>query len=88
MVARIAAGGFEPEPLPFDSLNGVPLAPALGSAGPLSFGDAVRHARRVYPHRHHTLGFFVARFRRPNGLSQAVAAATPQTTAQVAEVRA
>lgn len=57
--------GLEPEPLPFDELGGQPLAPALASADERTYGDAVRHARRIYPHQHGTLGFFVARLRKP-----------------------
>ncbi len=56
--------GLEPEPLPFDALGGVPLEPPVTTAGPWRFDDSVRHARRVYPDRHGTLGFFVARLRR------------------------
>lgn len=59
--------GLEPEPLPFDSLAGVPLEPPVSTVGPWRFDDSVRHARRVYPDRHGTLGFFVARLRRPEG---------------------
>lgn len=76
-VAYAATLGLEPEPLPFDALNGVPLGPALEVAGPLTYGGEVRHARRVYPHRHSTLGFFVARFRKRDEEGVAVAAATP-----------
>lgn len=61
----VEEAGLVPEPLPFDSLGGVPLDPALERAGPLEFGPAVRHARRVYPDRHDALGFFVARLRLP-----------------------
>lgn len=67
IVTYAASLGLEPEPIPFDRLNGVALAPPLEAAGPLRFGPQAHAARRVYPHRHQTLGFFVARFRRPDG---------------------
>lgn len=57
--------GLQPEPLPFDELGGIPLELPVTTAGPWRFSEAVRHARRVYPDRHGTLGFFVARLRRP-----------------------
>lgn len=65
VVQYAVEAGLVPEPLPFAELGGVPLDPALSSAGPLEFGESVRHARRAYPDRHNTLGFFVARLRRP-----------------------
>ncbi len=65
VVQYAVEAGLVPEPLPFGELGGVPLDPALQSAGPLDFGDSTRYARRAYPDRHRTLGFFVARLRQP-----------------------
>lgn len=65
VVLHAADLGLEPEPLPFDTLNGVPLGAPLTHAGERVYDDRVRHARRVFPHAHKTLGFFVARFHKP-----------------------
>lgn len=76
--------GLEPEALPFSSLGGVPLDPALEEAGDLVFSEGVRHARRVYPNRHRTLGFFVVRLRKPGssrspeGVREGVKVPAPQ----------
>lgn len=64
--------GLEPEPLPFDKMNGVPLGAALTKAGPYTFGKEVAYARRAYPYIHDTLGFFVARFTKPMDASEPV----------------
>lgn len=86
-VAYAAGLGLEPEPLPFQELNGVPLAPPLETAGPLRFGEENHASRRVYPHRHETLGFFVARFRKPDDEGVKVPGATAMAE-RAAEVRA
>jgi len=44
------------EPVPYG-------VPAVESFGDLTFVPEVKNARRLYPHIHHTTGFFVARLR-------------------------
>jgi hypothetical protein len=41
----------------------------------VDFGAVVQHARRAYPHEHATLGFFLARLRKPSGADAAAVAA-------------
>lgn len=48
--------GMKVEPLPFGS-------PGLEFFGDLVFNSQVKNARRLYPHRHGTSGFFVARLK-------------------------
>jgi NOL1/NOP2/sun family putative RNA methylase len=48
--------GMKVEPIPYGS-------PAITSFGTLKFSPEVANARRMYPHVHHTTGFFVARLR-------------------------
>lgn len=64
--ALVAAAklGFEPEALPFDAVGGVPLAPAIPEMEGHDLAPASR-ARRLYPHLHASMGFFVASLRKP-----------------------
>ncbi|HTX43325.1 MAG TPA: NOL1/NOP2/sun family putative RNA methylase [Methanocella sp.] len=48
--------GMKAEPLPYGE-------PGLETFGSLRFDPQVRNARRLYPHLHGTLGFFVARLK-------------------------
>ena len=63
----LVARGWKVEPLPFSSLGGEPLLPGVTEWPGLELDASLRHARRFLPGIHPTLGFFVARLRKPEG---------------------
>lgn len=63
-VQRLLERGYRMERLPFDRCNGEPLVPARTQWPGLELDPALALARRFFPGRHRTLGFFVARLRK------------------------
>jgi tRNA (cytosine40_48-C5)-methyltransferase len=64
-VQRLVDRGYELEPLPFDRCGGVPLDPGVTAWPGLRLDESMHLARRFLPGIHPTLGFFVARLRKP-----------------------
>jgi tRNA (cytosine40_48-C5)-methyltransferase len=64
-VTRMVERGYTVESLPFDRLGGEKLLPGVTSWPGFELHASVNKARRFVPGIHPTLGFFVARLRKP-----------------------
>ncbi|HUR60807.1 MAG TPA: RsmB/NOP family class I SAM-dependent RNA methyltransferase [Candidatus Thermoplasmatota archaeon] len=63
---RMVERGYTMESLPFDRCGGVPLAPGVTEWPGYRLDGSLAKARRFLPGIHPTLGFFVARLRKPD----------------------
>ncbi len=66
-VQRLLAKGYKIERLPFDKCGGKPLMPGVVEWGDFELDQELRHCARFVPGTHPTLGFFVAKLRKPDG---------------------
>lgn len=64
-VQMMLDAGYTMEALPFDRCGGVPLLPGVTAWPGLELSEEVSLARRFLPGVHPSLGFFVARLRKP-----------------------
>ncbi len=67
MVQRMLNHGYHLEPLPFDRCGDVPLAHGVTEWPGLELDPVMDRCRRFFPGIHPTLGFFVAKLRKPSG---------------------
>ncbi|MES2154973.1 MAG: RsmB/NOP family class I SAM-dependent RNA methyltransferase [bacterium] len=64
-VQRLIERGYRVEALPFDRCGGVPLAPGVTEWPGFTLDASLAKTRRFLPGIHPTLGFYVARLRKP-----------------------
>lgn len=80
-VQSLLDSGYTMEPLPFGTCGGVPLLPGVTEWPGLELSGEMRSARRFLPGVHPSLGFFVARLRKPEGGTELAGPAAPGVAA-------